>query len=393
MTSGPHLIYVSNNRLPTERAHGLQIVQNCEALANAGYTVTLVGPRRHLSPEARNVPIWDYYGVAKNFTFVRVWCLDLLHWLPRAQAAFLLQTLTYLVALAIWLLRRPADVIFTRDVFVAAMGAALRPRVQLAYEVHQINRTRLGCALQSFVVRRAAVIALTRHLADQLEERGASPQRMIVAHDGIRGGRFDSLPEIEAARAAVGWPVEAFIVGWVGRLATLGMDKGVGTLVDAMANVDGATLAVIGGPGEAVEQLRQRWTAAGLPSERFITPGQVAPADVPRYLAACDVCAMPFPWTEHFAYYASPIKLFEYMAAGRAVVASDLPSTAEVVTHEESALLVPPGDVDALRAAIVRLRDDPALRERLGHRAREIALATYTWDARAHSIRQVLENA
>ncbi|MBL8157222.1 MAG: glycosyltransferase, partial [Anaerolineae bacterium] len=78
------------------------------------------------------------------------------------------------------------------------------------------------------------------------------------------------------------------------------------------------------------------------------------------------------------------------MAAGRAVIASDLPGNAEVVQDGESALLVPAGDAGALGAAIRRLRDDPLLRERLAERARRLAFEQYTWDARARGIMQGL---
>ena len=127
-----------------------------------------------------------------------------------------------------------------------------------------------------------------------------------------------------------------------------------------------------------------------MPGERLHAVGQVPPAQIPRYLAALDAGTLPLPWTEHFAYYASAIKLFEYLAAGCAVIASDLPSTAEVVRDGETALLAPPGDVQAWADALVRLRDDPVLRQRLRDAAR--ALSThYTWEARATRIRAFVE--
>ncbi len=84
------------------------------------------------------------------------------------------------------------------------------------------------------------------------------------------------------------------------------------------------------------------------------------------------------------------MKLFEYMASGRAIVASDLPTNAEVVSDGESALLTPPSDVEALAAAIRRLRDDPALRQRLADNAYATVMESYTWDARAKAILEVL---
>lgn len=100
---------------------------------------------------------------------------------------------------------------------------------------------------------------------------------------------------------------------------------------------------------------------------------------------------MPHPFTQQFAYYTSPLKLFEYMAAGRAIVASDLPGWADVVTHGKTALLVPAGDVDALAAAIQQLYDDAHLRESLGTQAQLHVRQHYTWAARAQQIRAHLE--
>ena len=382
----PRLFYLANNRLPTEKAHGLQIVQMCEALADAGYRVTLVAPRRRNTPEMRAVrSLWNHYGVAQNFAFRPLPCLDLFQLFPRRQIAFLTQTVTFILALLVWMLPRRADVLYTRDLFIGAVMALTHPRTRLVYEVHQMHRSRLGRRLESFLARRASVVTITGRLAEEMRALGAS--RVLVAHDGVRAARFAGMPTQAEARAEIGWPPEAFTVGWVGRLHLMGVDKGVGLLVDALEGVEGAHLAVVGGPEDMVETLRRRWTGAGLDGGRFLAAGQVPPDRVPLYLSAFDVCALPHPWTEHFAYYTSPIKLFEYMASGRAIVASDLPGFAEVLHHEESALLVPPGDAAALAAAITRLRDDPALRTRLVDRARAQVLARYTWAARAEAIR------
>lgn len=388
------LVYLANNRLPTEKAHGLQIVQNCEALASAGYTVTLVAPDRINTPEMQRVEsLWDHYGVAQNFTFRRLPCLDLFPLFPRYHVAFLAQTFTFILAAVLWLLFRRADVLYTRDTFVAVALAMLRPllwrRAKLVYEPHQVNGSRLGQRLQGYVVRRAYVVPITAHLAQKMRDLGAG--RVLVAHDGIRAARFANVPHQAAARAQIGWPPDVFIVGWVGRLTMLGMDKGVGQLVAALREIPGAHLAIVGGPDDAVHELRRRWIAAGLPESHFLAAGQVLPKDVPHYLSAFDVCAMPHPWTKQFAYYTSPIKLFEYMAARRAIVASDLPGFAEVLTDGESALLVPPGDVSALVVTIDRLRDDPALRSRLADRAHDLVMARYTWAARAATIRDFVE--
>lgn len=133
------------------------------------------------------------------------------------------------------------------------------------------------------------------------------------------------------------------------------------------------------------EILRQRWIALNLPPARFLFMGQVAPVQVPIYLAAFDVCVIASPDLPFFRYYSSPLKLFEYMAAGRAIVCTDLPATSEVVRDGETALLVPPGNANALAEAIRRLRDDLALRSRLGEAARK-EVDHFSWQARAKRI-------
>lgn len=388
--SPKRLVYVANNRLPTEKAHGLQIAQMCEALAESGYKVTLVTPRRVNTPEmAKATSLWEHYGIARNFDFRRLPCLDLLPLFPRYSVAFLTQTLTYMLVLIGWLLPRRIEVLYTRDLFLGVALRLARPRTRLVYEVHQVHQSAPGRRLQSFLARRAYVVPITAHLAEKMESLGAG--RVLVAHDGVRAARFERIPPQAEARAEIGWPREAFIVGWAGRLHLMGVDKGVGPLIDALKPLEGTALAIVGGPQEMVDALRSRWIAAGLDVGLFLASGQVQPDRVPVYLSAFDVCAMPHPWTEHFAYYTSPIKLFEYMASQRAIVASNLPGFAEVLADGESALLVPPGDTAALAGAIRRLHDDPALRERLAARAYEQVMAHYTWSARVRAIRAFIE--
>jgi glycosyltransferase involved in cell wall biosynthesis len=387
------LLYCANIRVPTEKAHGLQIMQNCEAFADAGADVTLWAARRWDTSSMRCVSDpWAHYGVKRNFSLRRLLCIDLIPLVPErtdalARLVFGIQLVTYTLAALLLALFARADVYYSRDVPTLLVLSLVKPRWTLAYEAHSLANGRGGRWLQRQTLRRCGtVFAVTRRLADDLIALGADPARTYIVHDGVRRERFANLPSQAEARQTLDWSEDAFIVGYVGRLHTMTMDKGVGLLVDALALAGGASIALVGGPDDMAEALKRQWIECGLPAEGFLYAGQVTPERVPLYLSAFDVCAMPFPWTEHFAYYASPIKLFEYMAARRAIVASDLPSAAEVVTDGESALLVPPSDTNALTAAITRLRDDPALCERLAARAYEIVMAHYTWEARAKTI-------
>ncbi len=392
------LHYISFVRFPTEKAHGLQIAQNCEALADTGYDVTLWASNR------KNIPEMDaitdshaHYGVKANFKIKRIPSIDL-YWLANGNTkleyiAFWIHTLSYCLMLILTMLMNKADIYYSRDRYPLIALSLIIPKKKLAFEVHQFAPTQKGAKAQQSLVRRVGhIVAITPELRTNfIEKHQAAPEQIMLAHDGIREARFNHLPDRVTARRQIGWDESAFIVGYMGRLHTMGMDKGVGLLVNATAQIEEVTLALVGGPDDMAAQLEQQWLNQGGNSTDFYNAGTVKPDEIPIYLAAFDVCAMPFPWTEHYAYYMSPLKLFEYMASGKAILATDLPSVTDVVTHGETAYIVEPGNQDALGDGIITLKNDLALRERIGKNAREVVLAKYTWEARAKHIKAHLE--
>ena len=242
----PKLLYISLMRLPTEKAHGLQIMQNCEAFAAADCDVSLWVARRWNKPEMRQIgDPFAYYGVQPNFTVRRIPCIDIFPLFPPdgrgARFAFYLLLLSYAIACFFPLLLSRADIYYSRDEFILSLLARLKDRRRLAYEAHLFAPSGRGAALQGDVASGVgSVIAITAPLREDLiRERNAEPARSIVAHDGIRRARFAELPDQSAARREIGWAEEAFIVGYAGRLQMIGMDKGVGNLIDALAAVAG----------------------------------------------------------------------------------------------------------------------------------------------------------
>lgn len=389
----PKLVYVSLMRLPTERAHGLQIMQNCEAFAEAGCEVTLWVARRWNTRDMRRVQDpYAYYGVARNFAIRRVPCLDIFPIFrpdsAGARLAFYLLQITYAAVMLLCLPFVRADIYYSRDELLLALMSWLKGKDKVAYEAHLFPSSDRAGALQARVCRRAgSIIAITSQLrADLVELRGADPARVIVAHDGVKRARFENLPDRAAARRRVGWDEGALMVGYLGSLRMIGLDKGVGMLLQAVAKTPECHLALVGADAADAVQLREAWVSFGRDASEFHSVGRTPPGEAPMFLSALDICAMPHPATRQFARYTSPLKLFEYMAAGRAIVASDLPGWSDVVVDEASALLCPPDDIAAWTAAIARLRDDPQLRARLGETAREKALSEFTWSARADNI-------
>jgi glycosyltransferase involved in cell wall biosynthesis len=374
----------------------------CEAFSAHGPEVTLLYANRRNPLHTDD--IWGYYGIPHIFHAERLPCIDLYPIAERlpdrlvlawTRFAALLATLTYTITLIFRVAREGDAVIYySRDPLSLAWITALWPRRarRLFFEAHTYPATRVGLRLRRYLAPRiGGFIVITGHLQERYEVLGIPPDRLIIAHDGIRGARFAIEGDRTYWRNQFGWPEKAFIAGYMGRFHTLGMDKGLGDLVEAVVTLAGDSsdrplrLALVGGPSERVDELRETLTSRGCSPDLVLYPGQVPAAEVPGYLRAFDVCTMPFPWTEHFAYYASPMKLFEYMASGSTLVATDLPSTAEIIHDGENGLLTPPGDVEALTRALRRLRDDPALAERLAQQAAQDVL-DYTWEARAKHI-------
>jgi len=167
--------------------------------------------------------------------------------------------------------------------------------------------------------------------------------------------------------------------------------KGVDVLVEAMAAVPGARLVILGGiEGEAdTRRIRSLAEARGL-AGRTEMPGPVPQARVADALGRAAVVVAPFLRAGMTERHTSPLKIFEAMAAGRPIVASDLPSSREVLSDGENALLVPPGDVSALAGALRRVLADGDLARHLASGAWEAA-PRYSWDARARALRELFE--
>ena len=123
----------------------------------------------------------------------------------------------------------------------------------------------------------------------------------------------------------------------------------------------------------------------GVPERRLKFIDRVAHVDVPYWIRAFDIAVAPFPTNEHYAYFMSPLKLFEYMAAGVPIVTSDLPSIREVLAHGENAWLVEPGNEEALAQGIIRVLQDAVLSTKLATNARQ-AVDRFTWERRARAI-------
>lgn len=373
--------YVASVRIPSERANAYQILVQCDALAAAGHRVTLVVPRRANSFPLRDAEIAAYYGLRAAPQLVRLFTIDWIDAVPTRfqRVPFLIQSATFACSVKRWLARHPADLVYTRDQFSLALLA--RSGVPLVYEAHDLPqrpaaRRELVRALGSSL----GVVAITQGLADDLAALGVDRSRIEVLPDGFDPRRFADMPEKAAARANLGITADARLVVYAGQFFAW---KGVDTLVDAAARAPRLTVLLVGGRPEDRARIEARVRASG--ASNVVLHPPVEPARVPTYLAAADVLAIPNSAKEPIsARYTSPLKLFEALAAGRAIVASDLPSLREVL-HDDNAVLVAPDDAAALARGLERAIDDADGSARRVARGRA-DVQRRTWDARAAAI-------
>jgi glycosyltransferase involved in cell wall biosynthesis len=232
---------------------------------------------------------------------------------------------------------------------------------------------RLARWAERFVWRSAdRVLAVTGVLKAMIAATGVPAQRIEVVPNGIDPARFAALPQRPAAPDKVVLGFVGFVREW----------HGLDTVIAAMAADTATPLElVVVGDGPAVPALRQQAAALGV-ADRVQIVGLVAHEAIPGLVAGFDIALQP-----RVVAYASPLKLFEYMAAGKAIVAPDQPNIREVLVDGETALLFDPAASDTMWTAIRRLVADPLLRRGLGAAASaEIARRGYTWRANAERV-------
>jgi glycosyltransferase involved in cell wall biosynthesis len=388
------ILYLADIRFPLERANGRQSFETCRALAASGHAVTLVVRPDTMRP-GRD-PYLFYGGERQpSLAISRVPSLP---GAPLRRAAYVAAAVTRAVSSA-------PDVLFTRDLAIAdlvlRLPRSLRPPV--VYESHGYapvvalerpsalsggpapSRRKLKrlTRREARVWRKAAgYVTLTRVHQQELEDRFGPRSNSAVVPDGVAltAAQTPSPPSTSGP----------YTVTYAGHLYPW---KGVDVVIEAMAALPDARLRIVGGhPGEHDHVRLDRLARVHGVQDRVTLTGWLPPSSVASELAQAHVLVLPNTRTLVSERYTSPLKLFEYLAAGRPIVASNLHALGEVLRDNENALLVDPGSADALAAAILRLKEDPALAARISAQALEDA-THYGWDARADRLSVVLETA
>lgn len=234
------------------------------------------------------------------------------------------------------------------------------------------------------------IVVVSNVLKDELLRRGIEGEKILVNPNGVDETKYH--PEIDGKSIREKYHAgNKIIVGFIG---TFGKWHGAEILAESIKRVvekngnihflfigDGLTMPLV---KEVInnDNVSQHVTFAGL----------IPQEEAPRYLAACNILVSPHvPNPDGTPFFGSPTKLFEYMAMGKAIIASDLEQIGEVLKHKETALMVTPGNVSDLADGIIMLADDSELRTSLGKNAREEVVARYTWKEHTRKIIEQLK--
>lgn len=235
------------------------------------------------------------------------------------------------------------------------------------------------------------IVVVSAPLKEQLVERGIDPHKILVNPNGVDPKKYS--PEIDGSPKREALKVKDKIV--IGFIGTFGKWHGAEVLTECFGKLldeyrEKIHLLMIG-DGIMMSEVTQKIHDYQMESCVTLT-GMIPQSEAPEYLAACDILASPHvPNSDGSKFFGSPTKLFEYMAMGKGIVASDLDQIGEVLEHKKTAYLVKPGDQEALVQGLKVLIEDPELRQTLGINAREEVVKNYTWKQHTHKILEKLK--
>jgi len=379
------ILYIANVRMPTEKAHGHQIMKMCELFASNGAKVKLVLPNR--VNQLGQLDMFDYYQVKNNFVIKKLKIFDPV-FLMRAPAGWYikLQSLFFIVSLFFYLLfikNRQKIIFYTRDEYLLPVLNIFSKNI--VWEGHALPAN--SRRYVKYFNRIRALVVLTGEMKKQLEQAGVRASQIMVSPDAVDLDIFGIEMSMEMARKELSLPADRIILGYTGSFKTKGMDKGINDIIKAVnllkKNWPKIFFVAVGGNNTDIDYYRSLAVDAGV-EKQILFLGKVSQDKLAIYQQAFDVLLMPFPWTEHYAYFMSPLKMFEYLAAKRPIVASDLPTIREIL-DEKSAVFCRPDDPADLAAKIESVLKNRDLAQAIANGAYDKS-RQYTWDSRVKRI-------
>jgi glycosyltransferase involved in cell wall biosynthesis len=365
--------YLSFSEIPSRSANSIHVMKMCQAFAGLGSKVLLLARQGRLTVEDD----FNFYGVNR--------CFDLVKCKSHQFGKLLAEWLHARVVADVIKQRPRPDLLFSRHIY--SLTLLVNVGIPMFFEAHTPPVNLLQKRVEAWVYRQkhfCRLVVISKALQDEYIRifPFLSHKKIMVAPDAADPPVASQVPFPNGT-----WLSQPgrFQVGYTGHLYP---GKGMEVIARVASRLPSVDFHVVGGTDPDIEQWKRVRKTENIHFHGFVPPG-----DLQRYLGYFDVVLAPYqacvlgvggrkensPWM-------SPLKIFEYMGCGKAMVCSDLPVLREILTNEVNALLVPPGDIDAWARALHRLKEDTRLRISLGRAAKLAFLRYHTWDQRAEKI-------
>ncbi len=379
--------YVQNQRFPNEFSFGIHVVKSCEAAVKLNYKTYLIHPEISQPKSFPFSDLWDYFQVKKNiFNQVKLKVLEFPGLKHLRQPVI---TWIFSVKACLYLSRHNIEIIQTtcREV-IFLLRWFYRYKPKIIYDVHVEPRTWYEKLLDWLALPRINIFVINSPFYKAYyQKKGINLKQMAFLPGGYDPIWFRTNSNQNKLRQVLELPLKRFIVGFIGRFATFGTEKGIKELIQLIKDLKSSvpvTLLAIGGPVELANKYRLLAKKLKLSASEVIIRDQVKPKAVSNYLNVFDVACMLYPDTYHFKDKMSPQKLVEYMAMNKPIITTDLPSIRFWV-DQDLVYFIKPGDKHKLIQVVKSIYKNSQLAKQKALKAYQY-VQHFTWEKRQQKI-------
>lgn len=369
------VLYIGSPELFSKGASAIHIMKMCQAMGKLGIDTELVIPSNRNRAE-----LLEYYGVESNFR------LTLLPYFSNSSVRNIAHGV--LGSLYTKLFRRNKyDLVITRNIIYTYLSTTLF-KIPTVYDAHHPLVKGGASLFNSFKDSKYLIRFSTnsKGLADIYLNKGLPKEKLVVAHNGVELEKFQDTSTMKEYREELGLPADKKIICYAGNIYE---GRGVEKLIDVSLRLKNVLFLIVGGLEEDVNRYKRIVQEKG--AHNFELAGFVPHKMVPLYLLASDILVMPYTTKmtikggTEAQEFTSPIKLFEYMAAARPIVATSISSVKEILEDGVNAVLVEPDSVDSFYEGIIRVLEDDGLANRIAIKSRS-DIKSYTWEERVKKL-------
>jgi glycosyltransferase involved in cell wall biosynthesis len=366
-------------------------MQMCESFSNFFDEVELWTSRSHNTEELKKIKdVFAYYSLKKSFTIKSFFQFDSI--ILRNLNEFIwanIKGLIFALNICMHLVKyRNSDdiIIYTRDWYLLMIFQILKKiRIvnnKIFYESHKFSKLIIRFAREI-----DGLIVINRHLRDLYKKNGI--ENILIAHDGVNMSTF----RYDEENSQIIDQLEIFknkkVLTYIGSFKTLGNEKGIEDIIKAIPYLKDkkVSFAFIGGPMGLVNGYLNLAKSLNIALERLIFIDRQPIAYMKFYMKQSKALLMPFPFTQHYAYYMSPLKMFEYMTSKVPIIASNLPSILEVLRDRENAIICEPDNPKDIAQKIEYILENDCTQ--IANRAFD-DVTEFTWEKRAEKIHKFM---